>query len=418
MSTHDPDRAPSQGQVASDALITVDFCRLVMAHLLQALAYASMLLLPLYLRHLGARHTVIGVVMATAAVSGLLFRPAVGWLLDRWGRKPTLIVSTLIVAVAMGLLAFVDRIGPLIYLQRAILGIGLGGLFAGYFTFAADLIPASRRTEGLALFGVSGLLPLLVNPLSDQLSLSPADLRWFLPCVGIAVALSLLFLWPLKEPKKANAEKRGTFNLKTVTSALKRKPLQPVWLATIIFSSLVAVFMTFTTVTAEARGVERPASLWFSYAIGAATVRLFGGRVPDRIGPRNMVTPAIGLYIVGVFIAAEASDFRDFLIAALCAGVGHGYCFPVLTTQVVTRTAVSFRGSALAMFTALWGLSELVISPTFGLIADHKGEQFMFWFAGAISLGALIVWIALEHLLGGEEATGAARKDLAEAQEG
>jgi MFS family permease len=379
-------------------LLTRAFGLLVMAHFLQALAYASMLLLPLYLQHLGATNTVIGMVMATAAISGLLLRPAIGWALDSLGRKPTLVACTLLTVAAIWLLAFVDRIGPLIYIQRALLGIGLGGLFTAYFTFAADIIPPSRRTEGLALFGVSGLLPLLINPFSDQLELAPPDLRWFLPLVGVAVALSLLFIAPLDEPTKSMPQ-QPKLDARAAIDALRSRTLWPTWLATTAFSSLVAVFMTFATVTADARGVTQPASLWLSYALGAVTVRLFGGRLPDRIGPANMITPALGLYIVGAFLAAEAQSLRQFLVAALCAGIGHGYCFPVLTSQVVTRTPLAFRGSALAMFTALWGLSELAVSPSFGMIADRYGEMFMFWLAGTLGLAALSVWVACEHFL-------------------
>jgi MFS family permease len=383
----------------SDRLLTPAFGLLVIAHFLQALAYASMLLLPLYLQHLGANHAVIGMVMATAAVSGLLLRPVVGWALDTLGRKPTLVTCTILTAGSIWLIAFVDRIGPLIYMQRALLGIGVGGLFTAYFTFAADLIPESRRTEGLALFGVSGLLPLLINPFADQLELAPADLRWFLPIIGIAVALSLLFLIPLQEPI-SQGKTRVKLDVRVVLRALQHPALWPTWLATIAFSSLVAVFMTFATVTAVSRGVSKPASLWLSYALGAAAVRLLGGRLPDRLGPSNMVAPALGIYIIGVFLAAEARSFQQFLTAALCAGIGHGYCFPVLTSQVVTRTPLAFRGSALAMFTALWGLSELIVTPSFGVIADHYGEMFMFWLAGTIAVVALCGWLVLEHTQG------------------
>jgi len=388
--------SPKASRIDSDRLLTPAFGLLVMAHFLQALAYASMLLLPLYLQHLGASHTVIGMVMATAAVSGLLLRPVVGWALDTLGRKPTLITCTILTAGSIWLIAFVDRIGPLIYIQRALLGIGLGGLFTAYFTFAADLIPESRRTEGLALFGVSGLLPLLINPFADQLALAPADLRWFLPIVGIAVAHSLLFHVTLREPSSGGVA-RAKLNARVVLRALRHPALWPTWLATTVFSSLVAVFMTFATVTAESRGVATPASLWLSYALGAAAVRLFGGRLPDRIGPSNMVAPALGIYIIGAFLAAEAHTFQQFLTAALCAGIGHGYCFPVLTSQVVTRTPLAFRGSSLAMFTALWGLSELLVSPSFGVIADVYGEMFMFWLAGTVGVVALCAWMALEH---------------------
>ena len=52
-------------------LFTRSFVLLTLAQLLQAAGYASMLLLPLYLDHLGADRSTIGAVMAVSAIGGL-----------------------------------------------------------------------------------------------------------------------------------------------------------------------------------------------------------------------------------------------------------------------------------------------------------------------------------------------------------
>ena len=67
-------------------VITKDFVLLVIAHVMQALGYASMLLLPLYLAHLGASRTQIGAVMAAGSIGGLAMRPLIGAALDTMGR--------------------------------------------------------------------------------------------------------------------------------------------------------------------------------------------------------------------------------------------------------------------------------------------------------------------------------------------
>jgi MFS family permease len=382
-------------------LITKNFVLLVIAHFTQALGYASMLLLPLYLQHLGASRTEIGALMATSAIGGLATRPFVAWALDRIGRKPTLFVGTFLLVVSMLMIAGVDSIGPLIYLERIVFGVGVGALFSGYFTFAADLIPEERRTEGLALFGISGLLPLLVNPLSDRLGISPPELRLFLPIVGVFIALGASALFFLPEPD-IGVDKSTRPPMREALGTLLRRPLWPVWFATSVFSGFVAVFMAYATVAAERQGVEHPASLWFSYAMGAVTVRLFGARLPDRIGPSKMVPPALGSYAVALYLTSHASTFNAFLLAALFAGLGHGYCFPILSGQAITRTPDAFRGSAMAFFTALWGLSELLFSPLFGAIADARGDATMFRIASMSGVGGIILWGMLEHRYGRE----------------
>src|SRR5574339_55953 len=143
------------------AILTRPFLLLTAAHLLASVGYASMVLLPLYLDHLHATRSEIGVIMAISFIGGVALRPAVGWALDRLGRKSTLVIGTIVLSASMCCFWLVTSISPLVYAVRIFFGIGTGAIFTGYFTFASDLIPAERRTEGLALFGISGLIPLL-----------------------------------------------------------------------------------------------------------------------------------------------------------------------------------------------------------------------------------------------------------------
>lgn len=357
-----------------------------------------MLTLPLYLGHLGATRTEIGTIMAVASIGGLALRPAAGWALDAIGRRPVVIAGTAFLAAGMALIGFVDRLGPLIYLSRLLVGIGAGTLFTAYFTFAADLIPVARRTEGIALFGISGVLPLAVNGLIERFDLPAAELRGLFPLIGLVVLTSLWPVWRLAEPRaETTADPIPALPRPRAWTTLTAGPLWPVWGATIVFSGLVAVFMAFATVTAARHGATEPADLWFAYGGGAVVVRLFGARLPDRIGPHNMVAPALGVYATGCLLMAGAEGDAAFVIAGLCAGIGHGYCFPVLTGQVVDRSPAAVRGVALAGFTALWEISALALTPLFGAVADAYDDATMFGLAAVTAAAGLALWAVGEH---------------------
>ena len=388
-----PDRAPPPPR-----LLTRTFGLLVSAHFLAALGWSSALLLPLYLTHLGASRTEIGSLMAAAAIGGLASRPAVGWALDRLGRKPVLMAATLLQALGMAMVAAIRRVGVFAYAQRIVFGVGGGSILAGYFTLAPDLVPEARRTEGIALFGISGLLPLVVNPLVQRLGVDGAQLRWYFPGLAMVSLLSLAALAKLPETRPVAGDDGGQpRGVAATRRALLSKALAPVWLATVVFAAMVSVFMAFVTVAAERRGIADPAAVWLSYAAGAAAIRLIGARLPDRVGPENVVTPAIAIYAAAALVAARARSALGFLAAGALGGVGHGYSFPVLTSQVASRCPLHLRGAGVATFTALWDAARLSITPLFGALADSLGDAAMFAALALWAVAGLILWTALER---------------------
>ena len=374
----------------SNKLLTRDFLLISGAHFVQAFGYASLLLLPVYLDHLGASRAEIGSIMAVSAVGSLAFRPFVAWALDSIGRKPVLVAGTVALTLSMLLIGTIDHAGGTAYIARFLFGLAAGALFPGYFALASDLVPEGRRTEGLAVFGLGGLLPLAFNGFVERLGIESAELGLFFPAIGVFVLTSLVLLAPIRDPTKLSPKPAMT--LRTILHAMLVRRLWPVWFSTVIFSLLVSVFMTFSTVCAERRMVEDPASLWITYALGAAMVRLLGARLPDRIGTHNMVAPSLGIYILGIVVTAQASTPEDFLLGGFMAGIGHGYGFPVLTSEMIGRVDSRLRGSGMATFTGLWELVSLALTPALGMLADYRGDAFMFLTVAVVATLGLVGW--------------------------
>ena len=380
-----------------DPLWTQPFVLLVIGHFLQALGWSSMLLLPLYVKHIGATETQLGLVMAASSVGGLILRPVVGWSLDNIGRRHTLVAGTLVLFLGMFLIGFVQVIGWQLFTARVLIGIGGGTLFTGYFTYVSDFIPESRRTEGLALFGISGLLPVGFNALIHRLDIPIAELNQLYPYVSTLILASLVALLFVPETRGQVANRRPAPRPRAFDSLLSR-PLISTWLATIVFSTMVAVFMAFITVTGRLRDIVDTPDLWAFYASGAVGVRLFGGRLPDLIGTHNMVVPALAAYASAFVLAAGAQDYFTICLAGTAAGLGHGYCFPVLTSQVVSRIDSRLKGVGLAAFTAIWEVTSLTLTPLFGLFADHYGLGSMFAMGAVAATIGCAIWVFVEQV--------------------
>ncbi len=379
-------------------LLNAAFVYLVAAHSLAALGWSSMLLLPLYLDAIGSSRADIGAIMGSSALAGLALRPLVGVGLDRFGRRRIIAAGTFLQAAGMISVLLIREPDWTPYLVRGLFGLGNATVFTGYFTLATDLVPAARRTEGIALFGISGLVPLLINPLSQALGVDAMDIRVFIPMTAL---LLLSSLWPLvriQEPARCHVGPPPA--PAAIVRALGRRPLWSAWVATLGFAMLVVTFQSFASVTAEARGLGRPSEIWLTYAIGAIAVRLFGARMPDRVGTHNLVAPAMAALAGGALLLASADSRAGFLLAGACGGVGHGIGFPVLTSQVATRSPASMRGSAIAGFTGLWDVAFVAAPGLLGMVGDATNDATMLALAALGGVLGLIVWMVLESRYG------------------
>lgn len=369
------------------------FVPLTLAHFLQAFGFSSMISLPLWLEHHGHGRAAIGTVLSAGAAAGILVRPLVAWSLDRRGRNFSLLWATLLTVTGLFLLGgsglLLEAPAMLwVYLGRILIGAGAGACFSAYFTYASDLVPEARRTQGLAWFGVSGLLPVLGNAVAEWAGLEPPALPWYFVGVGGLVLASLAALWPLRGHGMTASGSLPTPG--AALRALTLPGLSHVWWVSAVIGLMVAAFMTFVSVVAAAAGVDAPRSPWLAYTLGALLVRVFGGRWMNRVTATTVMRTAFACYALSWGLCAVGTDLRSFLAAAGLAGVAHGVAFPVLTSVVVTRIPIAFRGTGVSVMTGLWDLSMFVGTPLLGLVADRAGDQAMAWMlVGAAGFGIL-----------------------------
>lgn len=374
--------------------------RLMFGHGAQALGYSSMPMLPVLLVFYGASREEVGWVMAAGSAGGLLFRPIVGWALDAWGKVRTLMVGTAILAIAMMSMGLISSVNWVAYGARFLFGVGAGICFTGYFALATDLIPKERRTEGTAIFGVSGLLPLALNPLWDWVAESPEQISFVFPMLGLCVLVSLLtFLGGFERRGISVSGLRGAAqpghpaalrDLLTLDTA-------SIWWMTPFFGGTVSAFLVHALVSAEERGLEGAVWMWVAYAAAAILVRLGGGALPDRFGTHNFIVPACAAYVGAAWCMAGAESWVMATIAGGLAGLGHGYCFPILVSSLMSRVPEAMRGRAMAGFTGLWDIASLVAAPAVGKAIDLYGDSLAFWAMGSAALLGVSGWAALEY---------------------
>jgi MFS family permease len=360
-----------------ERLFSGPFVLCALSNLFQALSFNLFLHFSGFLKDLGAHEVQIGFLFSLTAVASIAVRPTLGRIMDARGRRGVIVVGNALNTLVMALYLSVTTIGPWVYVVRILHGLAEAMLFTALFTYAADCVPERRRTQGLMLFGVSGMLPIALGGLIGDAVLAGAGYdALFQVGLGLA-AVALLLALPLPETAAFTAatDDEAPFGFRKV---LVQPDLVPVWGITTVFALALAAMFTFLKTFVMHSGTGSVGGFFSTYAGVALGFRIFLGWLPDRVGPKRILFPALLTLAVGFLVLALASNDREVLLAGALCGAGHGYTFPLLFGMVVNRARTADRGTAMAIYTALFDLGVLLGGPLLGAVIAVRGYTEMF----------------------------------------
>lgn len=362
-----------------------NFSRLFTAALLQELSFALLIHMPGYFSELGATEGLIGVLYASSAVVSLIFRPWLGRILDLTHRRTVLLVSAVVnMAVVIGL-STTSEWGPYLWVLFLVQRTVQIALFTTMLTYAVDSISIERRTQGLAIFGLSGLVPIAIGGYAGDILISTLGFDGLFYAATSVLVISWLIVWTLPVLPVRGHQPRRSF-----WAAFVQRNLLPLWFATLLFSLGLESLFTFTRTFVDARQVGTAGLFFAVYGVTAAVTRIAGGQFYDRIPHRPLVVGSIAAYGIGLVFLGLAQDVAVLSLAAIITGTAHGAAFPILSSEVVNRARVSERGSAMATFTSIFDIALLAGAPAVGFLIEGFGYLTAFTAAGsALVLGAV-----------------------------
>ncbi len=384
------------------SLLTPRFVAAWLVSLFGGLAFFLFVHFPGYIEDLGGSEVEIGLIVAATALAAIVVRPQIGKEMDRRGRRPIILAGGVLNIAVLLLYLTINTLGPWVYVVRVIHGFAEAMLFASIFTYAADILPDENRTQGLALFGISGMLPIALGGLLGDFVLERWDFQaLFMTSVALAVvAFGLSVLLPeVIEPAGRDG---GTSFL----TPLRQRDLLPIWWMTIVFSLALAAYFTFLRTFVDQAGIGTVGGFFAAYSATAIFLRLTTGWLPDRIGPKRVLYPALALFAGGFAVLAGAESDGAVLIAGALCGAGHGYAFPILYALAFGRADVKNRGSASAIFTGLFDVGALIGGPAFGWLIAAFSYETMFLVAAGWILAGGAVFAVWDRILVGNRVSG------------
>jgi MFS family permease len=329
----------------------------------------------------------VGLTLASFAFAAVLARPVLGRLIERYGRRRILIVGALVAAAAGAATGFADALWQVVVL-RAVMGIGEAALFVSCATLVADLAPPHRRAEAASYFSVAVYGGIGVGPMLGEWVLGDDRYRLtFVVAGAFAVAAAILGLGLPRRVERVAAP------------AIEEKPplfhRAALWPGVVLASGIAAfaVFGAFIPEYSREVGLAGSAGLFLVYSLVSVGLRLFGARLPERLGERVMVTIALATLSLSLALFAFVAEPWALWVGAAGTGLGMAFMYPSLMANVVNRVEERERASALSSFTMFFELGTVLGGVVLGAVGQIFDKQAGF-FGGALfaAAGLVMLW--------------------------
>ena len=384
-----------------DKLVTPSYLLIIAANFLQFFGFWLLIpVLPFYLQEVfGADKTSIGAILSCYTVAALCIRPFSGYLLDTFARKPLYLLAYFLFTAMFGGYLLAGTL-TLFILFRVIHGVSFGMVTVSGNTIVIDIMPSSRRGEGLGYYGLANNIAMSIGPMTG-LFLHDASVGYtFIFCCSLGACLvGFLCASLVKTPYKPS---------------VKREPLSldrfillkgiPAGISLLLLS--IPYGMTTNYVAMYAKQIGLTASIGFFFtlmAIGMAISRLFSGKWVDR----GMITQVIhiGLYLVCFcFFSLSACGWLAtwnlpvttccFFAISLLLGIGFGIMFPAYNTLFVNLAPNKQRGTATSTYLTSWDVGIGIGMVAGGYIAEVSTFKMAYLF------GALLTVVSLFYFKG------------------
>ncbi len=368
-------------------LLTPELRRVFLVGSAWSFAHSAFYLLPKFVeRELHAGPAEIGLAAGIFGWATVAVAPLSGRIIDRSSLRFALVFGTALTALTTLAFVLVDSVGPLLLAIRVVQALAHAVVFTAIGVAVAAIVRTERLSEALGLSGASMLVmnavaPAVLEPLAE---FAGWKIVFVVTTLVATVSTVLALRLPaLGTPRAAAAH--GGFVW------LLRRPLGRDFAIVSAISGLAfGTVFAFEPALALRLGRASVGGFFVAYAIGAISVRLGLGRLPDRLGRHAVATAMLVLYSFAVTSLAFVPGYL-LEVVGLTFGVAHGLFYPSLNGLVLATVEPERRGRLFGLFTAAFYLG--FAGPSLlGVVADAWGFEVVFIaIGGTTAIGALIL---------------------------
>jgi multidrug resistance protein len=405
---HPPDATPDSH---SDATRSRTVLLVVFATILIDFVGFTVLIpvLPLFAERLGASGFEVALILAVYALAQLLFLPAWGWVSDRIGRRPVILVSLFGTVISFVVLAFAESMA-MVYLARV-----LAGFFAASIGTAqavvTDVTGPGERARGMGLIGAAFGAGMVLGPVLGGLTAQLDEKAPFYAVAAFA-AVNFVVAWlRLPESRPPGLRSPGWPELRvslvpTPVRLMMAVHDRRIGLFLYLYFHLFSAFAVLEALITLYVG-KRFAStaldvgllfMWIGVVL-FVTQGLLLRRLVEHSSESRLV--GIGLVAMGTGLAAVAAAPSLgwlYAVGSLLA-FGNGITFPAFTSLYSKACEAENAGELLGQSQAMATTGRIVGPALGGLIMDRWSLEAPFLIAGAMMFAALVLFRVFQRVL-------------------
>lgn len=375
-----------------DKLFTRSYVAILAANFLMFMGFYLLLpILPFYLSEsYGIDKAMIGTALSCYVVAALCVRPFAGYLLDTFARKPLYLLAYGVFTIVFASYILAGVLVMFIVL-RILHGASFGVVTVAGNTIVIDVIPSSRRGEGLGYYGMANNFAMSVGPMlglfmHDHFSFEFIFLCSFCSCIlGFVCASSVKTRVRPPEQRKPISLDRFIL-LRGI----------PGGVALMLLSIPYGITTTYIAMYSKELGLSVSSGLFFTLmAVGIASSRVFSGKLVDK-GYLTVLIRWSKLMAVVVFFSLGLckwlSGMTDvswlFMGCALFMGISFGTMFPAYNTLFVNLAPNSERGTAVSTYLTSWDVGVGTGLLVGGMVSEYLGFDIAYFIGAGLSLAA------------------------------
>ncbi len=355
--------------------------------------YLIMPLLPLYLSEtFGTTKDVIGIVLSGYTVAALVIRPFSGYVVDSFSRKKVLMAC--LSAFAVFFLGYIAASTILMFaICRTLHGGPFGAVTVANSTCAIDVLPASRRNEGIGLYGLSNNFAMAIAPsvgiYLHHLWGSYMALFWLSLAVAVA---AVLIAWTIELPEKSIAKNKEKLSL-------DRFFLTKAWLLAIniaMFGFCWGVLSNYLAIySKEELGITGGTGTYFALlSIGLFLSRLQGRKTLSQGKLTQNAIEGMLISLLGFTLFVAVKHPVAYYLSACLIGLGNGHLYPAFLNMFINVARHDQRGTANSSILTGWDLGFGIGCLLGGVTAEHFSYSGAFWMVAMENAAAVILFLA------------------------